>query len=147
MDVKKLTLREALQAFDEQRHKAGAKKYAPTKAGYTRTAKTFEKYFGGLMNKPGGAMILFTPNDTGEFPGLHPTLSGAATPDATDLELTFLRHADDPKLKELYDQIKEVYINLPNSKIVFNWINKIIIFLDKLYNLEKLNNFCILIKN
>ena len=68
MDVKKLTLREALQAFDEQRHKAGAKKYAPTKAGYTRTAKTFEKYFGGLMNKPGGAMILFTPNDTGEFP-------------------------------------------------------------------------------
>ena len=46
-------------------------------------------------------------NETGEFPGWNPTLSGAATPDATDLELTFLRHADDPKLKELYDQIKE----------------------------------------
>ena len=68
MDIKNLTLREALQIFDEQRHKAGTSKYSPTAKGYTKTATMFEKRFPDLMDVKGGAMLLFTPDKTGEFP-------------------------------------------------------------------------------
>tara|TARA_B100000073_G_scaffold33910_2_gene25683 strand:- start:3347 stop:5122 length:1776 start_codon:yes stop_codon:yes gene_type:complete len=68
MDVKQLTLRQALQTFDEQRSKAGVAKYNPKQKGYTVTASQFEKFFPELMDKPGGAIALFTPDETGEFP-------------------------------------------------------------------------------
>ena len=68
MDVKQLTLRQALQIFDEQRSKAGVAKYDPKQKGYTVTASQFEKFFPELMDKPGGAIDLFTPDETGEFP-------------------------------------------------------------------------------
>ena len=68
MHVKQLTLRQALQTFDEQRSKAGVAKYNPKQKGYTVTASQFEKFFPELMDKPGGAIALFTPDETGEFP-------------------------------------------------------------------------------
>jgi len=50
--------------------------------------------------------VLF--NQEGKPPGWNPTIGArAATPEATDLELTFLKNADDPKLMELYREIKE----------------------------------------